>query len=583
MERRCVKAKKDNPVEVYDAGAEEDGMTLPCACLRVGAEDLTQSAAAAATFSQQGVSFKQAAKEPMVFKYASAMQLVMTDSLPIHVALAVLPGTVVSARLDGDVPTLSKLYSLLLSAGCRVRVVSQDAYMEAAKPATMWKSPSPVQTRRADEPETVLVYTPTVGGTVTLTSEDMACLQPGEMLLDNVIEFCLRRMQDSPLPSASRCYFFNTFFYSKLPADPSTYTTWAGLLKWTRGTDLFARDFLVVPIHRSTPHKHWHLAIICLQPAAFSQAPCILLLDSLGTLPQTELEALAAKLRAYLCQEWLARHPSEPRSAPAEETPQQKSEPQSTTDTHAEVVPPPEPRALCLRALQFLSFIVPHVPLQCNAYDCGLYMLSYIEVFLKRWPKGVGQLQRDLHEALNPTVIRFKRKVIQKDVKRAVLQAAAAAATTTERTPTRLHRASSGNNNSGNCSDSEERPASTSLWRRRSADNNGSEDMTRKRRKPAAGAKEPQSQPTTSPILQIPQPTSAPAQPPAQQCKVLGAYRGPGNILLYQVKFMPGDEPVVQMTARELYAFAPDSGWQLIQFLERHCLQEMDEAGVVQL
>lgn len=50
-----------------------------------------------------------------------------------------------------------------------------------------------------------------------------------------------------------RLHAFNTFFYTKLLAGG-----YAGVRRWTRGTDLFKQDIILVPVHL---RMHWALVV----------------------------------------------------------------------------------------------------------------------------------------------------------------------------------------------------------------------------------------------------------------------------------------------------------------------------------
>lgn len=105
-------------------------------------------------------------------------------------------------------------------------------------------------------------------GSVEFTAADLARLEPDEFLNDTAIDYYLRYVQTKMRPEdAERCYFFNSFFYKKLSEKQAgvqgaalAEKNYPKVKKWTRGVDIFAKDYIFVPIH---DHLHWSLLIIC--------------------------------------------------------------------------------------------------------------------------------------------------------------------------------------------------------------------------------------------------------------------------------------------------------------------------------
>ncbi len=115
-------------------------------------------------------------------------------------------------------------------------------------------------------------------GAVEFTAADLGRLAPDEFLNDTAIDYylCYLRLQlEKEHPEdAQRCYFFNSFFYKKLTEKnagggsggsggvnaAAAAASYAKVKKWTRGVDIFAKDYVFVPIH---DHLHWSLMIIC--------------------------------------------------------------------------------------------------------------------------------------------------------------------------------------------------------------------------------------------------------------------------------------------------------------------------------
>ncbi|KAF8518913.1 hypothetical protein JB92DRAFT_2711599, partial [Gautieria morchelliformis] len=107
----------------------------------------------------------------------------------------------------------------------------------------------------------ILVYPPATLGAINVTNADMHRLAPGQWLNDTVIELGLsllhHDLQHRDRTLAANTEFFSTFFFSVLGVQSSGYR---GVSSWTSGYDIFARDFIFIPIHASS---HWFLAVVC--------------------------------------------------------------------------------------------------------------------------------------------------------------------------------------------------------------------------------------------------------------------------------------------------------------------------------
>jgi Ulp1 family protease len=99
---------------------------------------------------------------------------------------------------------------------------------------------------------------------------DLERLEETEFLNDNLIGFYLRyleqRLEEARPEVSKKVYFFNTFFYASLTNTQrgKRGINYEAVQKWTRSVDIFAFDYVVVPINESS---HWYLAIICNLPA----------------------------------------------------------------------------------------------------------------------------------------------------------------------------------------------------------------------------------------------------------------------------------------------------------------------------
>ncbi|XP_069371511.1 sentrin-specific protease 6 isoform X2 [Paralichthys olivaceus] len=120
----------------------------------------------------------------------------------------------------------------------------------------------------------LMVYPPPPAkGGISVTNEDLHCLNDGEFLNDVIIDFYLNYLVLEKLKKedAQRSHVFSSFFYKRLNQRerrnvPDTTNMPIQKRKhnrvktWTRHVDLFQKDFIFVPINESA---HWYLAVIC--------------------------------------------------------------------------------------------------------------------------------------------------------------------------------------------------------------------------------------------------------------------------------------------------------------------------------
>lgn len=115
-----------------------------------------------------------------------------------------------------------------------------------------------------------LVFPHTGKRKATVEWKDLQRLDEGEFLNDNLLGFYLRYLEyelEQKNPGlAQQIYFFNTYFFASLTNTPKGKKgiNYEAVQKWTRTVDIFAYDYVVVPINESA---HWYVAIICNLPA----------------------------------------------------------------------------------------------------------------------------------------------------------------------------------------------------------------------------------------------------------------------------------------------------------------------------
>ncbi|XP_042901799.1 sentrin-specific protease 1 isoform X2 [Parasteatoda tepidariorum] len=92
--------------------------------------------------------------------------------------------------------------------------------------------------------------------TLEIARNDVATLAHLNWLNDQVINFYLGLIERrSKLDGYPTVFCFNSFFYSKLKKEGAS----RPLLRWTRKTDIFANDLIIVPLHLE---MHWALLVV---------------------------------------------------------------------------------------------------------------------------------------------------------------------------------------------------------------------------------------------------------------------------------------------------------------------------------
>ncbi|XP_033842874.1 sentrin-specific protease 7 [Periophthalmus magnuspinnatus] len=240
---------------------------------------------------------------------------------------------------------------------------------------------------------------PPMKGGITVTMEDLQCLDSDQYLNDVIIDFYLKYLlQNASECVANRSHIFSSFFYKQLTRRDNAsegsnsescqrQKRYQRVRTWTRHMDIFSKDFIFVPVNQEA---HWYLVVICfpgleepktetLSPGqdatnesdltdsekedppsdpnsvtcteqtcrrrTVCKRPCILVMDSLKRSPHERVFKL---MREYLQSEWEARRGSS-----------REFGPDQMESSHCQV------------------------PLQDNSSDCGLYLLHYVESFLK--------------------------------------------------------------------------------------------------------------------------------------------------------------------------------------------------------
>ncbi|KAF7042895.1 hypothetical protein CFC21_052376 [Triticum aestivum] len=185
---------------------------------------------------------------------------------------------------------------------------------------------------------------------IEVSREKIRCLRPHGWLNDEVINLYLELLKERGMREPKRflkCHFFNTFFYKKLACGKTGYD-YKSVKRWTTsrklGYELIECDKIFVPVHQNV---HWCLAIINMK------AKTVQYLDSLG----------GDDLRVY---EMLARYIVD----------EVKDKSNKEIDISS-----------------WTKESIDRIPLQENGWDCGMFMLKYIDFH----SRGVGLSFRQDH------------------------------------------------------------------------------------------------------------------------------------------------------------------------------------------
>ncbi|KAI9030977.1 hypothetical protein CLU79DRAFT_364209 [Phycomyces nitens] len=187
------------------------------------------------------------------------------------------------------------------------------------------------------------------GSQVLVTRRDEEKLRRDTYLNDTLIDFFLLwfsdvAAQDNQSTIKDDVHIFNCFFYPYL-TEKAKRNDLQSLSKWGPRTDIFKKKYLVIPVNES---NHWFLMIVfnvdqCLHHSHENREPHIYVLDSMGG-KRVHCQRLLVKYMAY---EAYARH------------------------------------GVSGRDFVYPKHSNPSVPLQNNGSDCGLYLIHFVEMFLK--------------------------------------------------------------------------------------------------------------------------------------------------------------------------------------------------------
>ncbi|KAI8548395.1 hypothetical protein RHMOL_Rhmol07G0270800 [Rhododendron molle] len=246
-----------------------------------------------------------------------------------------------------------------------------------------------------DEPFEEVVYPKGDSDAVTISKQDVDLLQPDTFVNDTIIDFYIKYLKNEIQPSERhRFHFFNSFFFRKLidlDKDPSSAfegrAAFQRVRKWTRKVNLFEKDYVFIPINFN---YHWSLIVIC-HPGEVAKFQGKFLVETYPsqsmcgkcmTCPlcfmydmfQMKIWRSHLKYHAYciwiLLREVILVSKILFRDTLGEQ--QEHISPVWTCPGH-----------VC-KGLRFNA--VEYLPQQQNSFDCGLFLLHYVERFLKDAP-----------------------------------------------------------------------------------------------------------------------------------------------------------------------------------------------------
>ncbi|KAL2543189.1 Ubiquitin-like-specific protease 1D [Abeliophyllum distichum] len=228
----------------------------------------------------------------------------------------------------------------------------------------------PKKTRQADQVYECMketkIYYPSRDDpeSVEICYSDLECLAPESFLSSAIMNFYIRYLQ-KPASSTDTerhdYHFFNTYFYNKMKHDVlrknERETSFVKFRRWWKGVNIFEKAYIFLPIHENL---HWSLVIFCIPDKEDESGPILLHLDSLKLHSSKQI---FGNIRSFLIEEWKVLRQGESKSQ----------------------------FLIADKIWQKLSRRIDEkiieVPQQKNDYDCGLFVLYFMERFLEDVPE----------------------------------------------------------------------------------------------------------------------------------------------------------------------------------------------------
>ncbi|KAK9277162.1 hypothetical protein L1049_006701 [Liquidambar formosana] len=233
---------------------------------------------------------------------------------------------------------------------------------------------------------------------VEICYSDIECLAPETFLTSTIMNFYIRCLQQPASPTErarSDYHFFNTYFYKKLKeaisykgSDKKTF--FMKFRRWWKGVNIFQKAYILLPIHEDL---HWSLVIICIPDKEDESGPIILHLDSLG---YHHSKKIFDDIKSYIREEWdYLNQEGAPPDLPI-----------------ADRIWKHLPRRIDEKKIS--------VPQQKNDYDCGLFVLFFMERFIEEAPerlkkKDLAMFGKQWFKSEEASGLRGKIREILKD------------------------------------------------------------------------------------------------------------------------------------------------------------------------
>jgi len=223
---------------------------------------------------------------------------------------------------------------------------------------------------------------------VTLVKNDLDRLSIKGFLNDSLVDFYLKYLMKELLPPSisDKAFIFSSFFYSKFIENKGQ-----GMEKWSRGMDIFTKDYLIIPINQQL---HWSL-IIVIRPGGEIKPACTAgtKRKADGTEPPrkrimfkkkhgpTPSKPASQTTRASSCPSKILHFDSLRRTHASK--PLYKNVRKYLNDEWNRVRVKKKGEAPREFRVNWIPGILVGVPQQKNSYDCGMFLLHFAESFLK--------------------------------------------------------------------------------------------------------------------------------------------------------------------------------------------------------
>lgn len=162
-------------------------------------------------------------------------------------------------------------------------------------------------------------------------------------VIDRYMEHIWKKL---PKHKRESCTYLDCLWFSMYLEEALSFN----VLKWTKAKRIFTKQYVFIPI---VHWGHWNLLILCHfgeDLSSEARTPCMLLLDSLKETEPNRLEPLIRKFLIELHKE----------------------------DGREDVD----------KIIAEIPLLVPEVPQQTNGNDCGVFLLHFVDKFLKQAPKN---------------------------------------------------------------------------------------------------------------------------------------------------------------------------------------------------